>query len=149
MTVLSLLSVVAAGALAGALLTEAFILVPYWRTMEPSQFLGLHSSLAPRLFGFYAPLTVLGTALPILRGGLAFPLATTADSLWCASAFCACGLLLVYFAFFRGANASFAKGTDPAAARALLETWARVHQMRTLVAIVGFVLAASALGSPP
>ncbi len=49
-----LLSCLALGLLVCSLLTEVMILVPYWRAMDPSEFLNLHSMLGPKLFRYFA-----------------------------------------------------------------------------------------------
>ena len=51
---LYILATIILGLLAGSLLTEAAILVPYWRRMEPNDFLRLHGALGPGLFRYFA-----------------------------------------------------------------------------------------------
>ena len=58
------------GLLVGSLLTEASILLPYWRAMDPEEFLNLHGSLGPRLYGYFAPLTIIATATGPRRNNL-------------------------------------------------------------------------------
>ncbi|MEM1230565.1 MAG: hypothetical protein AAGI15_08520 [Pseudomonadota bacterium] len=135
-----LLTVVSAGLLAGALLAEAGVLVPYWRRMPIAEFLRLHHTMASSLFRFYAPLTIAGTMLPIIAGGLSLGQAEP-GLLWPLSALCAGGLLLFYLLFFRQANASFATETDLDRGQATLARWAALHAARTLVAVAGFVFA--------
>ena len=36
----------------GALLTEAMVLVPMWRTLQPKEFFALHAAHAHRLYTF-------------------------------------------------------------------------------------------------
>ena len=50
----------------GALLTEAMVLVPMWRTLEPQDFFTLHAAHAHRLYAFFAPLTVSATVLTVV-----------------------------------------------------------------------------------
>ncbi|PYT03753.1 MAG: hypothetical protein DMF60_17405 [Acidobacteria bacterium] len=49
----------------GALLTEAMVLVPMWRTLQPQEFFTLHAAHAHRLYTFFAPLTVSATLLAV------------------------------------------------------------------------------------
>ncbi|MFK8021810.1 MAG: anthrone oxygenase family protein [Pseudomonadales bacterium] len=145
----ALLASTASGLLAGALVTEACVLVPYWKTMDPEQFRRLHSTLSPLLFRFYAPLTVAGTSLPLLVCASQWAVGGPAVWLWTVSATCATGLLAFYFGFFRQANIEFANGhsqeTSLEQTGETLSTWATMHQMRTIVAVLGFVFAGLAL----
>src|SRR5687768_18616919 len=50
----------------GALLTEAMVLVPMWRSLQPQEFFTLHAAHAHRLYAFYAPLTVIATLLAVV-----------------------------------------------------------------------------------
>src|SRR5688572_12549697 len=75
----------AAGGLAlfiGALLTEAMVLVPMWRSLQPAEFFRLHAAHAHRLYAFFAPLTV-GAAL--LAVGAAIAAVATSRPLSAAS----------------------------------------------------------------
>ena len=125
-------TVVMTGLLAGALLTEAFILVPYWKKMPSDEFLRLHHTMSPSLFRYYAPLTVAGSALPILTSILYFNLQGSDGSWWLVSCFCAISLLGFYFGFFKNANLAFATNKDSKIARAILEKWAFLHKQRAL-----------------
>ncbi len=136
---LLLLTCLAAGLLAGALLTEDRILVPYWRSMPPDQFLALHHTLGPALYRYFAPLTIAGTLLPLLALGYTLFHDQYGHHYWLKSAICALILLGLYFGFFRRANASFASGDDPNVAQVTLAQWARLHTLRTIVATIGFV----------
>ena len=147
MTLFELSATAAAGLLAGALLTEARVLVPYWKRMEPSEFLGLHSTMAGDLFRFYAPITVLGTALPLCMAVLAHLQGHSNKAFWTVSAGAAVALLMVYFAFFQRANREFAEGEEPALVPEQLRRWAAVHAARTVVAIGGFGAACAAVGA--
>ncbi|MFT5571307.1 MAG: hypothetical protein ACI9FR_000221 [Cryomorphaceae bacterium] len=140
-------TVVMTGLLAGALLTEAFILVPYWKKMPPDEFLRLHHTMSPSLFRYYAPLTVAGSALPIITSSLYLNLYGANWSWWFMSGFCAIALLGFYFGFFKNANLAFATGKDPEIAQAILEKWALLHNMRTVIAAVGFVASLAAYGA--
>lgn len=137
---LELIAVLAAGLLSGALLTEAFVLVPYWKRLPPEEFLRLHPTLAPSLFGFFAPLTIAGTLLPLVACLVLFTLARV-SFWWALSGLSALAILGLYFAFFRGANLQFAQTKDASRAATTLGTWARLHNLRTVIAILGFASA--------
>ena len=109
--VLRLLSAASLGVFVGANLTEGGLLVPWWRSLAPEEFLRWYAANARRLLDFFSPLTT-ATALIVLAAALA--------SLWDAhpgrwSAVVAAGLMVVvvasFFVYFQGANASFATGS--------------------------------------
>jgi len=102
--IFQLLSCLMLGLLVGSLLTEAMILVPYWRTMEPGDFLRLHGTLGPKLFRYFAPLTILATVLPV--GSSIYPLVTgdTTDWLSFVPAVLVMVMLGIYFFYFKPAN---------------------------------------------
>jgi hypothetical protein len=141
MLYLEMMAVLATGLLSGALLTEAFVLVPYWKRLAPEEFLRLHPSLAPSLFRFFAPLTIAGTLLPV-AACLALIALAGFSLWWTLSGLCALAILGFYFAFFRGANLQFAQTKDASRAAVTLGVWARLHNLRTVIAILGFACAA-------
>jgi len=136
-----LLSTLVLGLLAGSLLTEAIILVPYWRRMDPAAFFQLHGTMGPHLFRFFAPLTVVAV-------GLAIAVAVTkgaANAAWLVAAGLCLAALAIFFIYFRAANNRFATHDMPDASLAgELGKWATWHWLRTLIIIAA--LGASILG---
>jgi hypothetical protein len=63
--VLTALATVVLGLFASSLLTEALLLVPYFRSLSFAQFNRLHGECGPRLFRYYAPLTISATLAPL------------------------------------------------------------------------------------
>ena len=98
--ILQLISSLALGLLVGSLLTEAMILVPYWRTMEPKDFLNLHSTLGPRLHTYFAPLTILATMLPVFSGVMPVILGATSHWLSLVPGIITLVMLAIYFGYF-------------------------------------------------
>lgn len=130
---LNILSTLIIGLYAGSLLTEAVILVPYWRRMGPVEFFELHSSLGPRLFRHYAPLTASAVALSLIVA-----LLNHAENLaWNMTAGLCVSALVIFFVYFSKANKSFAdhslKDSELAAE---LTRWARWHWFRTVLVII-------------
>ncbi len=137
---LELITAVSTGVLVGALLTEANVLVPYWRRMPPKDFLDLHHTMAPSLFRFFAPITIAGTVLPVLSFLCAFQAAASNTVWWGVSALFGMVMLVIYFAYFKGANNSFETGSCSAEnVPSELSNWARWHNIRTGIAFIGFV----------
>jgi len=134
---LNLMATVSLGLYAGSLLTEAMILVPYWRKMSAEDFFGLHSELGPRLFRYFAPLTVIAVMSTVLVGILN---SAQGNIYWVVSAVLAASALLIFFIYFKKANRSFADHSLSANQLPLeLKRWAVWHWIRTIVVIIAFV----------
>jgi membrane protease YdiL (CAAX protease family) len=146
--VYNVLTVVVVGLYAGSLLTEAMLLVPYWRTMAAEDFFRLHGEFGPRLFRFFAPLTIAAVVLPLLAAVRGF-LAPSGPNFW---ALAAVGLLLVvlaiFFVYFRAANQRFAdRALSNDALKSELTRWSRFHTFRTVLTITAFAASVLAVAS--
>jgi hypothetical protein len=127
----------------GALFTEAMVLVPMWRALQPQEFFALHAAHAHRLYRFFAPLTVIATLLAVAAAAtsLATQRPQTAASLVAAALTLV--VLSTYPLYFQRANASFAAASiSHQDLPAELKRWASWHWFRT---VVGLVALASAL----
>lgn len=143
---LAVVSATVLGLFAGSLLTEALLLVPYFKSLSFADFNKLHHDFGPRLYRYYAPLTISATILPVInaasmvldgRRDVALPLAAAALVLV---------VLSTYFLYFRQANRAFAEkrlGEDELGGE--LTRWERVHAFRTAIAILAFVVSILAL----
>ncbi|GHA13784.1 hypothetical protein GCM10008090_24420 [Arenicella chitinivorans] len=132
---LTLFTTLMLGLFAGSLLTEAMILVPYWRRMEPTEFLRLHGTLGPRLFQFFAPLTTCAVVLAIVTAVLV----GTENSAWLLAGVLSAIVLSLFFIYFRKANNRFA--THTITAEELpdeLARWSTWHWLRTGILIIAF-----------
>lgn len=130
----------------GALLTEAMVLVPMWRTLQPEEFFRLHAAHAHRLYAFFAPLTVTAA---LLAAGAAVTSVITDWPLRSAAVAAAVLTLVVlstYVLYFQRANASFTKASiTHEALPAELARWASWHWFRTAVGLVALAAALLAL----
>ena len=136
--ILLIASSLSLGLLIGSLLAEAFILVPYWREMDSAEFLKLHGSLGPKLYGYFAPLTILGTIIPIAAAVTPIILGAPVG-LSIIPAFLVSTMLVIYCAYFKGANHSFETGSvgiDGVAEE--LRKWAQWHWVRVGLGLVAF-----------
>lgn len=134
---LNILSTTIVGLYAGSLLTEAKILVPYWRGMEPSEFFRLHGSMGPSLFRYFAPLTTLAVLLSVITA-----VANSGGNLaWNITAGLCLSALVIFYIYFKKANQSFAdhslKNEDLGAE---LTRWSRWHWFRTVLMIIAFAV---------
>ena len=128
-----ILTTLAIGLFAGSLLTEAMILVPYWRRMEPKEFFRLHETLGPSLFRYYAPLTSIAVILAVTTAALT----GTGNLPWLISAGLCLITIIVFAIYFRAANNRFAThdiSNDNLAHE--LQNWANWHWVRTILVIV-------------
>ena len=133
---LRVLSVAGLGVFLGAMLTEGFVLVPYWRSLPPSDFFSWYAANDRRLLGFFGPVTAIAALLTAAAAGA---------SLWARDpgrwfALLAAALLvtvvLMFSAYFRQANASFAAATiGEAELPGELVRWARWHYVRTALSL--------------
>ncbi len=137
--VLQLFSAGSIGLLVGALLAEGAIFIPYWRALPTEQFYSLHKEYGPRLYRFFAPLTIAPAVLILTAAGL---------SLWTADAgrwamFMAClffiGVLMTYVGYFKNANARLAAATLSAYGLSLeLARWESWHWVRVVLGVFAF-----------
>ncbi len=134
--VLHVFATIVIGLYAGSLLTEAMILVPFWRKMEPEDFFALHHKMGPNLFKYFAPLTTIAVGAAIMSAIFGDKWNIVAGSL--------CGLaFVIFFAYFKKANASFASQSlrrdelGPELAR-----WASWHWVRTVFVTLAFAASA-------
>ena len=139
--VLQILSSMILGLLVGSLLAEALILVPYWRAMDPKEFLSLHSTLEHRLYRYFAPLTIAGTVLPVLAAAVPIVWGVTGHRLSLIPAILVLIMLIIYFLYFRGANESFKTGSVGVEnLSAELKKWAQWHWLRVVLGLIAFCI---------
>ena len=142
--VLRYLAAAALGIFAGAMLTEAGVLVPYWRSLAPAEFLRWYSANAQRLFAYFSPVTSVSAVLAILAAVAS--LWQGHPGRWYALTAAVLAVLIVasFFVYFEHANASFAASTIAVdAVPAELARWSVWHNTRTAFSLVA--LAASLL----
>jgi len=142
--VVPLLAAASLGLLAGALLAEDRLLVPYWRTLPAETFFALHPTFGPLLYKFFTPLTIAAPPAAVLA---AIQVALQSGSLAprglvaIGAAVLACSLVGIYLAFFKAANEAFLRHAVPAAELpAALARWAVWHRARVIVCLSAFGL---------
>ena len=127
------LTLILVGLLAGSLLTEGMVLVPFWRSLPAAKFYELHGSAGPKLFRYFAPLTVLAVlssiALAILDGR---------PSTWTTACLCSFALAS-FFLFFRATNKRLAAHDySDQELPTVLRNWSTWHHARTILLILAF-----------
>jgi Domain of unknown function (DUF1772) len=137
--IFQVLSVFLLGLLAGALWAEGALLVPYWKTLSAQEFYRLHPEYAPRLFRFYAPITITAPITALLVAVMSFWINDNAKGLFILSALLANSLIAIYFIYFRDTNAAFSRAII--AIELLpqeLERWGNWHRVRVCICVLAF-----------
>jgi Domain of unknown function (DUF1772) len=136
------LSASSLGLFAGALLTEAVVLVPLFRSLQPREFFVLHKAHAHRLYGFFAPLTATAASFALFAAAACIVSGHPNRVTAVVAATLTLVVLSTYFLYFRRANASFTAATiKPEDLAAELDRWASWHWFRTAVSVVSFLVA--------
>jgi uncharacterized membrane protein len=139
---LQLLSAAALGVYAGSMLTEAFVLVPYWRSASAVEFLSWYGTNARRLPAYFGAVTWIAGLLSIAAAVVA--LWAGRPGRWAAVAAAVLMLLAVssFFVYFERANESFAaRSLSAAELPAELARWATWHGARTVVSLAALAAA--------
>jgi hypothetical protein len=133
---LQILSAASIGIYAGAMLTEGFVLVPYWRSASAPEFFSWYAANSTRLQGFFGPVT--------WAAGL-FAIAAAVATLWTGrpgrwTALLAAVLMAAaafsFFIYFERANTSFFnRAVNAADLPAELTRWASWHWGRTAASL--------------
>ncbi len=127
------------GIFIGALVAEGALLVPFWKSLTAEEFHKLHPSFGPRLYRFYAPLTISATVASLANLTISIYLSSARVVFSSITAACAIAMILIYFYYFQNANAQFAKGSlNEKELSELLASWEKWHWSRVSVGIIGF-----------
>ncbi len=138
-TVLLVLSSGILGVFLGAQLTEAVLLVPFWKTMQPDAFFRLHQQHHQSLYRFYAPLTIAATLLPLATVVYLFLQQSGQPILLMAMGLSTLVFFSTYFIYFKRANRSFAeRSLSDDALPGELRRWGRWHWGRVCFEAIAF-----------
>jgi hypothetical protein len=140
---LGVVAAVVLGLAAGAMLAEAALLVPWWRSLAPEAFFAWYAANAARLFAFFGPLEGGGAVAAIAAAAAG---RRAGGSRWRGAAAVLAVLVLAFFPlYFQDVNARFETAAmPPDALPAELARWAAWHGGRTAIGIGAF--AAAVLG---
>ncbi len=96
------------GIFLGAQISEAALLVPYWKAMKAGDFFNLHQTYGKKIHRFFAPLTILATIIPLVTVG--YVAAQGVGNLLLAGimGLAVLAFFSTYFLYFKKANQSFA-----------------------------------------
>lgn len=133
------LSMACLGVFLGAQVTEGFLLVPYWQSLSPADFLAWYAANDRRLLDFFGPLTTMVVLLSCAAAALSVWQAHRGRGFAVAAAVFALVIMSLFFVYFQSVNASFAAGTISAnVVPAELARWAAWHWLRVLLAACAF-----------
>lgn len=148
-SLVGVLATASLGLSAGALLAEAGVLVPFWRSESPESFLAWYKRYAALLLSFFGPLEVASGVLVVVATAFAWAGFLPGRFLFTACALLTVAVLASFPLYFRSANASFESGSiEEANVPSELQRWATWHWGRTILAIIAFLLSAVALAYP-
>jgi hypothetical protein len=143
---IGVLTVVALGLAAGAVLAEACVLVPFWRRERPEAFLDWYARYAGVLLRFFGPLEAASGVLVLLAAVLSWLGWLPRPALFTSAAVLTLAVLASFPLYFQRVNASFEKrAIAPDDVGPELARWATWHWARTGLAIAAFTLAAVAI----
>jgi hypothetical protein len=148
--VLETLTVAAVGIYAGAMLTEGFVLVPYWRALPPEQFFAWYDQYDSRLFAFFGTLTLLMAMLSIATAVVS--ILDRAPGRWftVVAAALVVAAVLTFPLYFEHANASFAAATlEPRELPGELLRWERWHAARVVLSMLALLAAVLSVRREP
>jgi len=122
------------------------VLVPYWQSLKPPEFLSWYRQYASLLFKFFAPLEIIASVSAIAAATARWLVDPEGVRLLAIAAVFAFAVVAAFPLYFQRVNASFAAGTIPDdRVPAELARWARWHQGRTVLGVAAFVVATVAL----
>ena len=140
------LSTIILGVFVGTQIAEGALFVPYWKSMEPEAFFELHKTFGPKIYRFFAPITIAATVVPLTAGSYALFFNTNGLIATAIAAFMALLFFTTYGLFFKKANQAFADRsiTDEELPFAL-EKWGQWHWARVFMEIIAFIASVVAL----
>lgn len=145
-TILYALSVGILGVFLGTQICEAILFVPYWKTLAPKDFFELHKTYGPKIYKFFAPLTIAATLIPLMTTIYAFIYQEKGYFLLLGMGAFTLMFFATYFVYFKNANQSFAE--ESLSYEALpkeLDRWDKWHWGRIGLESIAFLFALLAL----
>ncbi len=101
------ITVLVLGLTAGAMLTEAVIIVPFWLSLSPTEFFDWYAKNQAALVHYYSPLEIWSMILTVVTSFLLLITKQDGKLSMVASAVLSILVIATFFIFFKDANASF------------------------------------------
>lgn len=139
-SVFAYLAAAALGLLAGAMLLIAMAIVPFWASLEPTEFARWFREYSPLLGRIMLPLGASATVLAVLAASLVRPLSSPRFPWFVLAAALAVAAAAIYPLYFISANEALAGASLTAAEIAAeLDRWRTWHWVRTAAGVLGFL----------
>lgn len=110
-SILLLSSAAILGIFVGAQIAEACLLVPIWKGMNPDDFFEQHKSVGPRIYSFFAPLTIAATVVPLVTVWIGLIRNSQPNVFFWILGASTMAFFSTYFLYFKTANQRFADRT--------------------------------------
>jgi len=91
----------------GSQITEGILLVPYWKSLSPSNFYSYYKQFGPLIGQFYTILTIVAALIPFLISIYCKRINSSALSLALSSSFFAILFIACFYIYFKGTNELF------------------------------------------
>lgn len=139
------------GLMAGALLVEGAVLVPFWRSLPPDAFLRWYRDNGGLLLRFFGPLEVVAVLVTAVAALVSWYAEAPTTVPLVIAALLALTIVAMFPLYFKIVNESFAAGTVALEhVPRELTRWASWHWVRVALATAAFLLAIlAARGSGP
>jgi hypothetical protein len=136
-----LLSSLSLGIFLGAQITEAFLLVPYWKSINVDDFFDFYKTYGREIHQFFSPLTILATVIPLITVVYSFIHQSHYQPLFGLMGVCVLAFFLSYFLYFKNANQRFFDRCLPDEKLPNeLKKWGNWHSIRVFFEFIAFVL---------
>ena len=146
--ILYVINALTLGVFVGAQICEGALMVPQWKSISPREFFKLHKDFGPKIYRFFAPLTIAATVVPIGTALLAWAYHSPGHLFALISAVFAMMTLSTFYLFFQKSNQSFADGSlgvDQLPTE--LVKWEKWHWTRVGFELVSFLFALLAIST--
>jgi len=134
------------GIFAGAQIAEGVLFVPYWKSMKPAAFYKEHKTFGPKIYKFFAPLTIAATLIPIGTMIYAVMMDAPGKMAFLLTGFFTILFFATFFMYFKKANQSFADASLSEKELPLeLIRWGKWHWTRIYLELAALICALVAL----
>jgi hypothetical protein len=143
---LLLLSTGSLGIFLGAQIAEAFLIVPYWKKLQPDKFFDFYKTNSSRLNKFFSPLTILATASTLIAVINLLIFQSSEQTILIMIGISTLIYFSTYFIYFKKANRRFVNQTIAHNDLSVeLVKWEKWHWGRIIFESIAFILSLSIL----
>ena len=137
-----LLSSAALGIFLGAQVVEAFLFVPYWKSLNADDFFTFYQRYGKQIHQFFAPLTIATTVITLFTVGYSLINQAENQRLFALLGVSTLAFFSTYFLYFKKANQHFSDRSLPDEKLAAeLKKWGNWHWARICFEFIAFGIA--------